>query len=369
MSTFLVEGLELPEFLAQALERAGIREPTAVQRQAIPLVLAGKDVVIQAPTGTGKTLAYLLPLLQQVRADPTKRVVAIAPSPELAIQILRVVEAFAGPGIDSGSLVGGGNIERQREKLKAKPRIIVGTPGRVLEMIFAKKLKTAEISAVVLDETDEILTPQNESELREIASRPEFRPQLVFASATIAAKAERLAADLMDEGYARITVEAERLPNTIAHLFTTYNERRKEVALARLLDEHRMRRVLVFVNKIQAVPHLYGFLNDHRVSTVTVSRERSKRDREAAVGRFKRGEVRVLVATDAAARGLDLPGLDWVVHFDAARDKDVYVHRVGRTGRAGRPGTSVMMVARDERFLLDRYARELGIRFEPIERR
>lgn len=369
MSPFKVDGLELPDFVADSLARGGMVQPTAVQSQAIPLVLSGKDVIIQSPTGTGKTLAYLLPLLERVRADGGFRVVVVAPSPELAVQILRVVEAFAGPGVSSGSLIGGGSRERQKDKLKRKPRVLVGTPGRVLEMIFAKKLKTATIGALVLDETDEILSPQNEEGLREIASRPEFKPQLIFASATIGEKAVRLSRDLMAPDFAHIAVGAERLPASIDHYFMTFEAQRKEVWLAKLIDEQRIDRALVFVNKLHNVAHLYRFLNDHGVPSVALSSERSKHDREESVAKLKRGEARVLVATDAAAHGLDVPGLEWVIHYDVARDKDLYLHRAGRAGRAGRTGTSLTMVAQHEMFLLKRYSAGLGVEFRALSRR
>ncbi len=365
-SAFSESGLEVPDFIAAALKKAGIRDASDVQRAAIPAILSGKDVLIQAATGTGKTLAYLLPLLQRVRADEKFRVLVLAPSPELAIQILRVVEAFSGPGVTSASLVGGANPERQRERLKKHPRVIVGTPGRVIEMIFDRRLKVAQMSAVVLDETDEILSPSNEKNLREIASRPEFAPQLVFTSATFAPKAEQLAKDLMRDDFVRLVPKSQPLPSTVEHLFTTFDERRKEVWLARLLDKHRIKRALVFVNKIETVGHLYRFLNESGVRAVSISSERGKKGRETAIRAFKKGEARVLIATDTAARGLDVQGLEWVVHYDVARDKDVYVHRIGRTARAGREGTSVMMVAKNEMFLLGRYNEELGITLQPL---
>ncbi len=364
--SFAIEGLELTELLKKSLADAGIVNPTDVQRKTMPVVLAGNDAIIQSPTGTGKTLAYLLPLLQRIRADAKLCVVVVAPSPELAIQILRAVEAFKGPGISSAALVGGGNFDRQKDKLKQHPRVMVGTPGRVLEMIFAKKLKTADIGVLVLDETDEILSPDNEKRLREIASRPEFQPQLIFVSATIGEKAERLAHDLMPPDFARVRVGAEALPTTISHCFMTFEAQRKEVWLARLIQEHHVEQALVFVNKLHNVAHLYRFLNDHGVPSVALSSERSKKDRQESVAAFRKGGARVLVATDTAARGLDLPGLAWVIHYEVARDQYHYVHRAGRTGRAGQAGTSVMMVAPHEMFLLKRYSNQLGIAFKPL---
>jgi ATP-dependent RNA helicase DeaD len=362
----MFDGLDMPEFLAAALKKAGIADATDIQRAAIPAILSGSDVMLQAATGTGKTLAYLLPLLQRVRADAAFRVLILAPSPELAIQIVRVVETFGGPGVTSAALIGGASAERQRERLKKHPRVLVGTPGRVIDFIFDRRLKVAQMSAVVLDETDEILSPHNEKNLREIASRPEFKPQLVFASATFGPQSEKLATDLMRPGFIRLAPATQPLPSTVAHCFMTFDERRKDVWLGRLLDDFRIERALVFVNKIETVGHLYRFLNESGVRTVTISSERGKKDRANAIGAFKSGKARVLVATDTAARGLDVPGLEWVVHYDVARDRDVYVHRLGRTGRAGREGTSVMMVAKHEMFLLKRYNEQLDIELRPL---
>lgn len=363
---FAVPGLEITEHLQTALRKGGMAEATEVQLAAIPAILAGNDVVVQAATGTGKTLAYLLPLLQRVRAEPDFRVLILAPSPELAIQILRVAETFGGPGVTSAALVGGANPDRQRERLKKHPRIIAGTPGRVIEMIFDRRLKAAQISALVLDETDEILSPHNEKNLREILSRPEVKPQLIFTSATFGASASKLATDTMREGFVRIMPPAQPLPADVGHYFMTYDERRKDVWLGRLLNDWHIDRALVFVNKIESVGHLYRFLNESGVEAVTVSSGRTKKDREQAVRAFKKGDARVLIATDAAARGLDVPGLEWVIHYDAARDKETYVHRLGRTGRAGRSGTSVMMVGKREMFLLTRYNEDLGIQLQQL---
>jgi superfamily II DNA/RNA helicase len=363
---FAINGLVLDDTLRAALGRLGITQPTPVQVAAVPVLLAGQDAILQSGTGTGKTLAYLLPLLQRVRAEAAFTVVVLAPSPELAMQILRVVDLVKGPGVPSCALVGGGNTERQKEKLKQHPRVIVGTPGRVCEMIFARKLKTAAISALVLDETDALLSEKNERDLREIASRPEFTAQVIFASATIGPRAATLATDLMDPGHAHIASGPGPLSPTISHHFMAFEAQRKEVWLLKLLEKAKAKRAIVFVNKLSNVAHLYRFLNERNVPSVAISRERSKRDREESMRFLRGGVVRVLIATDTAARGLDVPDLDWVIHYDVARDEETYVHRAGRTGRNGRAGTSVMIVAPNERFLLKRYGEGLGIRFTPF---
>jgi superfamily II DNA/RNA helicase len=230
-------------------------------------------------------------------------------------------------------------------------------------MIFARKLKTATISALVLDETDAILSVENERGLREIASRPEFKAQVVFASATIGPRAAKLAADVMAPGSARIAPDAVPVSATTTHQFMTYPPQRKEVWLLKLLEKAKPDRAIVFVNKLPTVAHLYRFLNDHDVPSVAISSERTKRDREESMRRFGDGSARILVATDTAARGLDVPALDWVIHYDVARDEETYVHRTGRTGRGGRAGTSVTIVAPKERFLVERYGEGLGVSF------
>jgi superfamily II DNA/RNA helicase len=161
----------------------------------------------------------------------------------------------------------------------------------------------------------------------------------------------------------RLALGAGPLSPTITHHFMTFEAQRKEVWLLKLLEKGKVERAIVFVSKLTNVAHLYRFLNERNVRSVAISRERSKRDREESMRFLRSGEARVLIATDTAARGLDIPALDWVIHYDVARDEETYVHRAGRTGRNGRAGTSVMIVAPNERFLLKRYGEGLGITF------
>lgn len=363
---FHVDGFEIDVGVARALARDGITRPTPVQSAGIPVVASGKHVVLQSGTGTGKTLAYLIPLL--ARAKGGERIAILAPAPELAAQVLRVVERVKPKDVSSASLIGSGNPARQVEKLRGQPSVVVGTPGRVLEMIARRKLRAAEIGALVLDEADRILSPENDASLRDLFSRPEFRAQLVIASATIGPQAEALFAERAGDEGLRIELGHEPLVASIRHFATVSPDDRKLALLAHLLGGSRRERVLVFVNRIESVLRTVGFLASRRIRAEGLSAARGKGERRDALSRFAAGEVDVLVATDAAARGLDVPGLDWVVHLEPARDSETYLHRSGRTGRAGREGAVLSILSPKEAFLARRYEEELGIEIEHWER-
>lgn len=357
---FRIEGLEITPEIARSLERDGISEPTPVQAEAIPPLLAGGGAWIQSGTGTGKTLAYLLPILQELRTVAEARALIVAPSPELALQILRTAEAYKHPSITSTSLVGSGNPHRQREKLKRRPRLVVGTPGRVLECILGRRLPVRGLSSIVFDETDRVLTTEGGREWRRILSRPERTARLVFASATFGAHATELARDFLPEGHARIRVDQEVTREAIRHEYEIVHPDRREIRLAKAIEGSRARRTLVFVNRSRHVGHLWRYLTEHGIACETLSAERSKTQRRRALEALRAGDVRVVVATDTAARGLDVRDLDLVVQYEVARDVDTYIHRAGRTGRAGRAGVSLTFASRPEVALLRQYARDLG---------
>ncbi len=360
---FCIGGLEPTDKTFAALQADGIVSPTAIQQAAIPAILTGQDVVVQSGTGTGKTLAYLLPLLQRARLDQSFRVVVLAPTPDLAVQILRAVECYADDGVGHVGLIGGGNTERQKDRLKKHPQIMVGTPGRVIEFIFARKVKTAQISAWVLDETDEILSPQNGASLSEICSRPEFSAQIICASATFGLSAQNYAERFMKPDRLLTHVTDAPLNDHIEHVTIPFDPQRKDIALLALLKRHRIKQTLIFVNKLQHVGHLYRFFASQGVPCLGLSSERDKRCRQQAIAALKTGEVHVLVATDAAARGLDIKGMRWVIHYEPARDAQTYLHRAGRVGRAGQSGVSVVFASPQERGLLRKYSHAFNITF------
>jgi len=364
---FAVDGLEVDEPMAKALAADGITTPTPVQTQAIPAILAGRHTIIQSGTGTGKTLAYLLPILQRLKDPASGRVVIFAPATELALQTLRVAERYKVPTLLTGSLVSTAGARRQKAKVTQSTRLIAGTTGRILELYADRKLKG--VTTIVLDEPDPILATRGAEFLREILARPEPKVQLIFAAATLGAAAQKLARDIMRDDFVHTKVEADPLSTHITHHFLQARaESTKDIGLAHFLEEEKCKRAIVFVNQPNLVRHLFRFLNDRNVSTVSLTDARSKLDRQQAVRAFASGEAKVLLSTDQAMTGIDFPDVPWVLHYELPGSALAYVHRAGRTGRAGKDGKSVAIITREERAPLDRIARDLQLTIEPWPR-
>ncbi len=365
-----VDGLDVTEAVAKGFEQDSITSPMPVQVAAIAPILAGRHVIVESGTGTGKTLAYLLPILQRLR-DSTDRAVVIAPTIELALQTLRVAERYKEPDMKTGALISTGNRRQgaSTQKVQKSTRLIVGTPGRILEAFKARKLK--KITTIVLDEPDPILAGKDADYLRSVLTRPEPKLQVIFAAATMGPRAEQLARDVMGEDHLRTAVEDNPLRSVIAHRFVNLRDgANRDVRLASVIAEHRCTRAIVFANQPATIRHLFRFLGERGLDTVTLSQDRSKGDRRQAIAEFTRsGGAQVLVTTDVAARGLDIPEVSWIFHYDLPPSAQAYVHRAGRTGRVGREGCSVVLIAEDKRFILDRYEQQLGIEFTPLKRR
>jgi superfamily II DNA/RNA helicase len=363
-SPFAATGLEVDAALLAAFQADGISAPTPVQLTAIPPILAGQHVIIQSGTGTGKTLAYLLPILQRLRAADSGRSLIFAPATELALQTQRVAERYKHPSINTGALVSTTNARKQKAKVTQSTRLIVGTPGRILEQFAERKLKG--VTTIVLDEPDPILASQGADYLREILSRPEPKVQLIFAAATLGTHARRLAEEFMGE--ARVHTELSKsddpLLTSITHQFMNVRtESTKDIQLAHFLEEAKCKRAIVFVNQPNLIRHLFRFLDERRLKPVSLSTDRSKLDRQNALRAFTTSEARVLITTDQAMTGIDIPDVEWVLHFELPSSALAYVHRAGRTGRAGKSGHSVVFVTREDRPRQERIAKELGIRF------
>lgn len=361
-----IDGLTLTEPLGLALAELGIERPTPVQERALAPILAGRHVVLHSGTGTGKTLAYLLPLLQQLR-DTDGRVAVIAPGAELAMQVVRVANAVKDPDITVGGAVSTSNLKRQRKRVTRSTKLVVGTPERIADLLQRGTLKG--VRTLVLDELDPILASRAGPTLTALLSRSEPKFQLIVATATLSPRSNAFFERFLPDA---VRVEGPDAPlrDNIAHCTVRVPRRTgREVVLARFLRENKCERAMVFATDARVQSHLYSFLTGHNLSTATLTRQGTKQQRQAALAAFRRGDARVLLLTDATARGLDVPDVGWVIHYDLPSSSQAYAHRAGRTGRAGRRGWSIVLVDSTDGDALRRVERRIGVRLSPFEGR
>lgn len=357
------EELGVSPVLAETLARHGITEPSPIQRQAIPAVLDGRDMLAQSQTGTGKTLAYLLPLLTRIDAEAKElQAIVLAPTRELGVQIAAEIEKYGGPaGIRGQALIGGASISRQVDRLKLHPHIVVGTPGRIVELLRLRKLKLHRVRSIVIDEADQMFALGGAKEAEEVIEGALRDRQLLFFSATLPGDVRRMAGRWMKEP-AEIEIDpGQRTASGIEHLVFVCEERDRIDTLRRLLRLYEPRSALAFVNDLDLIAEVAEKLKFAGLSVEALYGDAPKQERTTLLGRFRAGKVRTLLATDVAARGLDIEGLTHVFHLQPALDADHYVHRAGRTGRMGRNGWSVSIATPQELFILRKFEKQLGI--------
>ena len=353
----------LKPFIQQNWEKASFKNITSIQEKTIPFLLEGKDVIAESPTGTGKTLAYLLPLLNKIDTESKNiQAVCLASSQELVMQILSEVQKWGeGSGIRSSSFIGGANVKRQLEKLKKHPHIVICTPGRALELIKQKKLKMHEVKTVVLDEADQLLVAEHLESVRQIIKSTLKDRQVVLFSATLTDKTERLAAELVQEAeIVRVkkdeTIKAEEVEHTYFQA-----EYRDKVKLLEPISRLENAKVLVFVKDIGNLTVLHEKLGYKKIKTSMLHSDLNKMDRQKSLREFRSGKTNMLLATDVAARGLDIANITHVVHYDLATDQTQYIHRSGRTGRFGAKGLVISLVTKREERELKQLVKELQI--------
>ena len=346
------EQLGLDKMLVMGLAKAAITIPTPVQAAVIPEALTGRDVIGHSATGTGKTLAYLLPLFQKI--DSSKREVqgiVLAPTHELVMQIFRQAELLAqnsGIPVFTAAIIGEVNIARQIDKLKEKPHLLIGSAGRVLELIQKKKINAQTIKTIVLDEADRLLDDNNRAAVAAVIKTTQKDRQLLLFSATIPQETLVAAAQwLRDPVHAAIQNDSP-LPSGITHVYFLAEARDKVVVLRKLLAGIQPERALVFVNTASAIAETVAKLNFHGVAAAGLHGSANKAERQAAMQDYREGRVRILVASDLAARGLDIDGVDNVINLDLPETAQSYLHRAGRTGRAGASGRVFSIVDRGE---------------------
>ena len=346
------EQIGLAKTLVAGLAKAAITIPTPVQAAVIPEVLQGRDVIGHSATGTGKTLAYLLPLFQKIEcAKREVQAIVLAPTHELVMQIFRQAEVLAqnsGVPVAAAAIIGEVNIARQIDKLKEKPHLIIGSAGRVLELIQKRKINAQTIKTIVLDEADRLLDENNRAAVAAVIKTTQKDRQLLLFSATI--PQETLAAAgqwLRDPAHASIQNESP-LPSGISHMYFLVEARDKIIVLRKLLAGIQPERALVFVNTAPAIAETVAKLNFHGVAAAGIHGSANKAERQVALQDYRDGRVRILVASDLAARGLDIDGMENVINLDLPETAQAYLHRAGRTGRAGASGRVFSIVDKGE---------------------
>lgn len=355
-----------PEIL-EAIEVLGFETPSLIQEAAIPPALAGADILGLSHTGSGKTLAFSIPALESI--DPTLRevqVLCLAPTRELAVQICREVDKLAMflDGVSAVPIYGGASFAPQLAALKRGVQFVVGTPGRVIDLMEQGELKTDNISMLILDEADEMLDMGFQDEIdRVVAMLPGERQTLLF-SATMSAGIRKLVDSVASEPQ-EISIERPQLtvPTCEQLVYEVVFSSRIEV-LSRLIAMGRMKRGLVFANTKRVVDDIVDGLLARGYAVDRLHGDMPQTLRERVMDSFRKGNLTVLVATDIAARGLDIDDVDTVVNFELPRDPEDYVHRIGRTARAGRKGRAVSFIGRRDFSLLARLERFVGVRMQ-----
>jgi len=343
--------LGLSEDIIQALEKKGFEEPTPIQRETIPLLINGsKDIIGQAQTGTGKTAAFGLPILEKLRTHSKfVKAIVVAPTRELAIQVAEELDSFkTNRSIKIATVYGGQSIDQQLKRLRSGVDIVVGTPGRLIDHLKRKSLKLDQVSHVVLDEADEMLNMGFREDIESILEYVNKDRQMLLFSATMPNEILQIAKRFMGD-YDIVRVKKQQLTTNLTdQIYFEVHRNDKFEALSRIIDIEVEFYGIVFCRTKVDVDTVTSKLSSRGYDAEALHGDVSQHQRERILKRFKSKQINVLVATDVAARGLDINDLTHVINFSLPQDPESYVHRVGRTGRAGKEGTAITFVTPDE---------------------
>lgn len=348
--------LGLSPILVKAIQEANYEAPYPIQIEAIPAILQKRDVLGLAQTGSGKTASYILPILEELQKKEVNKsrsvpVLVIVPTRELAAQVEEVVRFFSKHlprKIKSAAVFGGVSINPQMMKLNGTD-ILVATPGRLLDLISKNAISLTELTTLVLDEADKVLSLGFKLEVEEILNRLPKKRQNILFSATMDEAVEGLIAKLL-KNPVKIEIQTEEVtPDLIAQTAYLVDPERKGPLLRHLIQEGNWQQVLVFASSIRTADNLTTKLNKHGIQAMALHGDKSQGARTEALRLFKGGKLRVLVATDLAARGIDIEALPHVVNFELPRSPKDYIHRIGRTGRAGVEGEAISLITEEDR--------------------
>lgn len=360
--------LNINQSIVMALKKQNITTPTGIQETSIPFALENKDIIAEAHTGTGKTLAFLIPIFEKINLEKREmQAIILAPTHELVVQIesqIKLLATNSHMDIKSLSIMGESNIEKQIKKLKEiKPHIIVGSPGRILDLIKKRKITAHTIKTIVLDEADNLLSKNKPTIIKDIIKSTMKDRQLMFFSASINKETLNLAKTLVKEvEIIKIENKSEINPR-IEHICILGSLRDRFENLRKLLAAEQPKRAIVFVNNNTELRQINEKLQYHKVKSTAIYGNASKEERQRALDSFRRGKCNVLVSSDLSARGLDIPEVSHIISLDFPVNPNEYLHRAGRTARGNNSGVSVCLITNKDIEILQSYEKAFGIEF------
>lgn len=359
--------------LIKGVERLNYKKPTPVQLQAIPEALNGADLLVCAETGSGKTAAFLLPiihkLLQQDAPNSGTRALVLAPTRELARQIVKNAKMLTQYShLEIGQITGGDQLKYQKALLRKNPEIVVSTPGRLLELIQHNAADLSDLEVLVLDEADRMLDMGLSEDVLKIADACNTDRQTLLFSATLNPRGLTSVIDrvLQDPKTLEVNSVREQQQHIKQQRVLTDDAEHKSKCLAAILDKETFHKALIFANTRSQVQKLYGYLHYKGIKTGVLHGDMGQDERNHVMNLYRRDQIQVLVATDVAARGLDVDGVELVINYDLARNPEDYIHRIGRTGRAGKEGRAISFITPYDWNLMIRIENFINTPFEPM---
>lgn len=355
--------LQFSDEIQEKLKSLNITTPTSVQQNVIPTILENKNVIFQSETGTGKTFTYLLPIIKRIHETSTNdaiKAIICAPTFELASQIKQAAMSIT--SLKTALFIGGAPIKRQIESLKEKPQIIVGTTARLLELIKLKKIKTNNLNTIVFDESDRLIKKETIEDVYDLLKLIPQTTQIIACSATIDEKTKKVFT-----GEVILMPQEDVLKKNITHWAIYAEQRNKIDTLRKVILAEKPEKALIFTSRADQVENIYSKLNYKNIECVALHAKADKQKRKSAIDKFKSGKIKYLITSDLAARGLDIPGISHVIQMDLPSDNDFFVHRAGRTARAGKKGINIVI---GDEYEMNKYAlleKKLGIIVYPKE--
>lgn len=360
---------ELEDSLIEAINEAGFEQPTEVQEKTLEAALDGEDLFVSAETGSGKTAAYLLPTFDQIMHEDSGDILALVlvPTRELAQQVLKQAKQLARfTPLKLGHIGGGTDIHKQTEIIQNPPHFVVATPGRLSELLSRNQLDLSEVDILILDEADRLLDMGFSEEILSIADHCHNRRQTLLYSATLANKALRGLADqlLTEPKIFELNQTSDTHESIEQQIIFADDNAHKYQLLCWLLRNEQYRHGIVFCNSKEQVDQVYRVMQQQGISAGVLHGDKDQKQRNLVMSKMRRDEIKVMIASDIAARGIDIEGMDLVINFEMPRRGELYVHRIGRTGRAGQKGLAITLIAAHEFNLMAGIERFLNQRFK-----